>query len=175
MLQSLNLYGLCKYDNSHQAYLFEHSKKPLNCSYILVFLKQSTCYTVTPDTHQWYRTNTNEITDSHNITVCCNGTTLNMALLPTAEPFESNASETIVRLILSQDQRSQCSDIQRQVIPNISILCNYITQSHDQFTVILQQFSIITAELKNFTNKVPSNITKLHRHAVLQRKVQVNS
>ena len=36
-----------------------------------------------------------------------------------------------------------------------------MTQSHDQSTVILLQFSMITKEIKNFTNKVSSDITKI--------------
>ena len=75
MLQSLNLNGWCKYDNSHQTYLYEHSNKPVNYSYILIFLKQSACYTLTPDTCQLYRTSTNKITDNHNIAIC-NDTTI---------------------------------------------------------------------------------------------------
>ena len=34
-------------------------------SHIIVFLKQSTCYAITPDTHQWFRINGNEITHNH--------------------------------------------------------------------------------------------------------------
>ena len=33
--------------------------------------------------------------------------------------------------------------------------------SHNQSTVILQQFSMITEELKNFTYKVSGDITKI--------------
>ena len=65
VLQAMNLNGLCKYDNSHQAHLFEHSNKLVNCSHILVFLKQSACYTVNQDTHQWYRINANKISNNH--------------------------------------------------------------------------------------------------------------
>ena len=93
IIQLLNLNGLCKYDNLCKAYLFEYLNNPVNCFYILALLKQSACYTVTPDTHQWYRVNTNEITDNHNI-ILCNDPTINMLLLPTAEPSESNC-ETI--------------------------------------------------------------------------------
>ena len=48
ILQSLNLNDLCKYDNLHNAYLFEYSNKPVNCSYILVFLKQLACLCYNP-------------------------------------------------------------------------------------------------------------------------------
>ena len=87
--------------NTNQAYLYENSNKIFNCSYILVFLKQSTCYTRTPDTHQWYRINPNEITDNHKIELC-NDLTVHMVSIPSAEPWEVNAVETIARLTLSQ-------------------------------------------------------------------------
>ena len=45
ILQELRLNGLCKYDNTHQAYLFENSNKIVNCFNIPVFLKQVACYT----------------------------------------------------------------------------------------------------------------------------------
>ena len=70
-----------------------------------------------------------------------------MVPLATAELPDSYAFETIVKLILSQNQRNQPNNIQRQAIPNTSNLphnniCrthqNNITQSHDQSTVILQ-------------------------------------
>ena len=51
-LQEVNLNGLCKYDNTNKAYLFKNADKIVNNSYILLFLKQSTCYAITPDTHQ---------------------------------------------------------------------------------------------------------------------------
>ena len=86
--QSLNINGLCKYDHSCQAYLFEHSNKPVNCSQILVFLKQSTCYTINTDTHQWYRINMKKIIDNHTIAIC-NGSTINMVLSMPAEPLRS--------------------------------------------------------------------------------------
>ena len=167
-LQSLNLNGLCKYDNSHQAYLFEHSNKPVKFSNILVFLKQSTCYTVTPDTHQWYRINTNETTDNHNIAIC-NDTRINMVLLPPAEPPEFNAFETIARLSLLQNERDLPNGVQTQTTPVPQLASNNIgntpatniTQPHNQSTVILQQFSMITEELKSFTNKVFGDITKI--------------
>ena len=87
----------------------------------------------------------------------------------TAEPSESNAFETFARLILSQNQRNPPNDTQRQAFSNTSILTknnicstpqNNMTQSQDQSKVILQQFSMITEELQNFTNKVSSDITK---------------
>ena len=158
IIQSLNIKGLCKYDNLHNRYCFEHSNKWVNCSYILVFLKQHLCYIVTPDIHQWYRINTNEITDDHNIAIC-NDTSINMVPLPQAEPLEFNTFKTIVNLSLSKNQRDLPNDIQTQTISNTSILTynnlcntsqNNTTQTNDQSTVVLQQFNMITEELKHF-------------------------
>ena len=183
IIQSLNLNGLCKYDNLHKAYSFEYSNKPVNCSFILVFLKQSACYTITLGTHQWYRINTNEITDKHNIALC-NDPTINMVPLPTTETSESNAFETIMRLALSQNLRDLSNDNRTQAIPNVSILTNNnrsntpqnnMVQSHDQSTVFLQQFSMITQELENFTNKVSGDITKITQAYKTTQKIQVNS
>ena len=94
ILQELNLHGLCKYNNVKQAYFYENSNKIVNCSYILAFLKQSMCYAIKPDTHQWYTINANEITGSHK-TALCNELTIHMVPLPSAEPLEVNAVETI--------------------------------------------------------------------------------
>ena len=184
ILQSLYLNGLCKYDNLCKAYLFEYSNQPVFCSSILVFLKQSACYTVTPDTHQSYRTNTNKITDNHN-TVLCNGPRINMVPLPTAELSESNAFETIARLTLSQNQMDLPNNNQIQAIPNTSILTNFnicntpqnnMAQSHDQSTLILQQFSMITQELKKKPQiKCLMILQKLHRNTLQHKKIQKNS
>ena len=55
ILKELNLHGLCKYNRTQQAYFYENSNKIVKCTYIFIFPKQSTCYTTTPDTHQWHR------------------------------------------------------------------------------------------------------------------------
>ena len=91
--------------------------------------------------------------------------------LPTAEPSESNAFETIERLtLLTKSNWILPNDNQTQAIPNTSILTNNnicntpqnnMAQSHNQSIIILQQFSMITQELKNFTNKVSGDITKI--------------
>ena len=93
----------CACISTHQAYLFENSSKIVNCSCILVFLKQSTCYAITPDTHQWNRINTNEVTDNHKVALC-NDMTVHMIPLPPAELCEINAYTTIARLTFSQAQ-----------------------------------------------------------------------
>ena len=55
------------------------------------------CYIVNPDTHQWYRINTHEIMESHNIAIC-NKKTVNMVQLPPAELPEANAIGPFARL-----------------------------------------------------------------------------
>ena len=45
--------------------VFKNSNHIVNCSYILVFLRQSTCYVITLNTHQWYKISVNEILESH--------------------------------------------------------------------------------------------------------------
>ena len=129
---------------------------PVNCFYILVVLKQSTCYTVTQDIHQWYGINTNKIIANHTIATC-NDSTINIVLLPPDDPSEFNAFETIVRLSLSQNQRDLPSDTQTQTTSNTPTITNNnigntstinMKQPQDQSTIILQQFGIITEELK---------------------------
>ena len=80
----------------------------------MCFVKQSTCYAITPDTHQWYRINANEpdthqwyrinaneITDNHKIALC-KDPTVHKVSLPSAKPLEVNTVETIARLTHSQ-------------------------------------------------------------------------
>ena len=54
ILQEFSLLGLYQYNNAHQAYIIENSNHIVTCSYIVIFLRQSTCYIITPDTQQWY-------------------------------------------------------------------------------------------------------------------------
>ena len=93
-----------------------------------------------------------------------------MVPLPPAEPPEFNAFETVVRLSHSQNQRDLLNDIQTQTASNAPIITNSnicntptanITQPRDQSTIIWKQFSMITEELKDFTNKVSGDITKI--------------
>ena len=112
-----------RHDMLHQAYVYENSNKIINCSYILVFLKQSTCYTTTPDKHQWYRINANEITDNHKIALC-NDPTVHMVPLPSVEPSEVNTVETIARLTLSQIHKNHANDAYVQSTYSNSTLTN---------------------------------------------------
>ena len=101
ILHELNHNGLCLYNNTQQVYLFKHSNKIVNCPYILEFLKQSTCYTITPDTYQWYRINTNKITSSQ-IIALCHDPTVHMLPLPPAESLQVYAFETSVSLTYAE-------------------------------------------------------------------------
>ena len=67
MLKSLNLQGLYKYDGSCKIYMFDQSLKTVNCSQILIFLNVLACYTIHPDTHQWYRINTHGIMEHYDV------------------------------------------------------------------------------------------------------------
>ena len=174
ILQELNLNGLCKYNNTHQIYLNRNSNIIVNCSYILVFLKQSTCYAITPDTHQWYRINSNEITDNHKIALC-NDLTVHMVPLPSAEISKANVVKAIARLTLSQTHEDHPNHTHTQSIYSNSNLANNninnspqnnIVHPHNQSNVILQQFNMITQELRNFIDKVSGDISKITKTCI---------
>ena len=76
-----------------------------------------TCYTTTPDTHQWYTINTNEITDSHDI-VICNNATINMVQLPPVEPHEANVIAIFARLAPQNSQTDVVHITNGQLITN---------------------------------------------------------
>ena len=79
---------------------------------------------VTPVNHQWYRINTNKITDNHNIAIC-NDTTINMVLLPPAEQLEFNTLKTIARLSpLQQMNTETTSPSEKLATPNNTIYKN---------------------------------------------------
>ena len=128
ILQELNLNGLCQYSNSHQAYIFKNSNGIVNCSYILVFLMQSTCYVIAPNTYQWYRFNTNEILESHKLGLC-NDQLTNMVPIPPAETPEINAFTTITRLTFLQTQNEQVSNTCTQPMYIALTLANLNTNS----------------------------------------------
>ena len=181
ILQELNLHSLCKYNNTHQAYIYENSKETVNCPYILVFLKQLTCYAITPDTHHWYRINTNEITDNHKIALC-NGLTVHMVPLPSAEPSEVNAVETVARTTHSHTPKDHPNDTHTESIYSNSTSTNNNRNNspqnnavypHDQSTVILQQFSMIIQELRNFTKCLVTS-SKLYKNVLQLKNILVN-
>ena len=169
ILQVMNQNGLCKYDTSQQAYLFEHSSKPVNCSNILVFLKQSAWYTVNSETHQWYRINTNKISNNHTFAIC-NENSINMVPLPPAGPSEFNGFGTVARLSPTQNERDPLTNTHTQTISNnpfipqnniANVPRTNAEQTYDESNVILQHFRMIAEELRNFTNKVPGDTTKI--------------
>ena len=122
IMESLNQKDLCKYDSLSKTSIFEQSNIPVNCSHIFIFLKPLACYTIHPDTHQWYRINTHEFMESHNITIC-NDKTVHRMLLPPAEPAETNAFETFVRLttVHGHTNVSQASNNTNSNLPPYSI------------------------------------------------------
>ena len=66
-LHELNCNGLCQYNRSHIVYIFEISNHVDNSSHVLMFLKTSKCYIITPHTHKWYNINPNEILLDHKL------------------------------------------------------------------------------------------------------------
>ena len=92
-----------------------------------------------------------------------------MVPLTSAEPLEVNTVKTVARLTLSQTHKDHPNDTHTQPIYSNSFLTNNINNSpqnnivhpHYHSTVILQQFSMITQELRNFTDKVSGDITKI--------------
>ena len=62
-----------------------------------MFLNMATCYVVTPHAHQWYRINTKEILQDHELALC-DDTITHMVPLPLAELPAINAYMTILRV-----------------------------------------------------------------------------
>ena len=93
-------------------------------------------------------------------------------MVPTSpgEPLEINAFNTIARLTISQTQIECINSTHTQPMYSNSAsdnqtinssLQNNNVQPHDEYTVILQQLSKITEELRNFMDKVSGDITKI--------------
>ena len=168
-LQELHCNGLCQYNKSCKAYLFEKSNHVVKCSHMLIFLRQSTCYIITHHTHQWYKINVNEIFHYHTL-VLCDDQSAHIVPLPTTKPPAVNTFTTIAKLTLLQAQDGQISDNCKQTMYSYIQLVNQTTKcshqnqdvhSHNQSTVILSQFSITTQELKNFMDKVSGDLNKI--------------
>ena len=169
ILQELNLNGLCQYCNSHKVYIFKKSNCIVNCSYVLVFLRQSTCYVITPNKHQWYKISANKILESHKLALWKDHLT-HIGPKPPAKLPEINAFTTITGLTFLQTQDEQVSNTYTQPMYSDIVLVNQNTNSslqnqyvhpHDQSTVILQQFSMITQELHNLTDEVSCDINEI--------------
>ena len=85
---------------------------------------------------------------------------VHMVPLLSVESSEVNAVETISRLMLSQIHKDHPNDTHTQSTYIKSTLTNNTKNSpqsntvhpHDQSTVILQPFSMITQEFRNFTD-----------------------
>ena len=165
-LKSLNLKGLCKYDSLHRAYMFAQSNTPANCSHILIFFKVLACYAIYPHTHQWYRINAHKIMENH-IIALCNDKQVHMLWLPSAGLGETNAFETIARLITTNNHTNtdQANNNTSSNPPPNSIPDN-------QSNIILQQLSRLTKELKIFTTHVSRNITEMTQAQKLLMKTQ---
>ena len=96
--------------------------------------------------------------------------TVHMTPLPPAQPPEVNTFKTTARLTFAETQKEHVSNTQTQPIYSSSTsTSNNINSSpqnnnahpYDQSTVILQQFTSITWELRNFMNRVSGDITKI--------------
>ena len=95
--------------------------------------------------------------ESHNITIC-NDKTDNMVQLPPPEPPEANAIGTFARLttIHSHTNADQTSNNTNGSSPPNSIL-----PPNNQSNIILNQFGMLTEELKKITKLVSSNISEM--------------
>ena len=153
-MKSLHQKGLCTYNSLHKAYIFEQSTIPFNCSHISIFLKHLACYTVNLDTHQWYRINSHEIIKNHNIAICKNKT-VNMVQLPPAEPPNVNAIKTFGRLT-ARNGNTNIDQASNNTHGNPCPALHNIPFPNNQSTIIKDQFSQLTEELKNITKPVSS-------------------
>ena len=81
-----------------------------------------------------------------------------MVPVPLAEPREFNAFTTITRLTFLQILNEQVNSSHKQSMYSVqntnSPLESQNVHPHNQSTVILQIFSMITQELQNFMDKV---------------------
>ena len=113
----------------------------------------------------------------------CNDPAVYMVPLPSADPPEVNAVNTIETLLHSHTSVNHTNNNFPQASYNISTSTNNSTNNspqnntihpHDQSTILLQQFSVITQELKNSQKKYPVTSPELHMHLPQLRKTQVN-
>ena len=126
-------------------------------------------YVITPNTHKWHRITANKIFESNKLVLCDDHIT-HMAPIPPAEPSDINTFTTITRLTFLQIRDEQVINILTQPMYSDMTLVNQNTNSslqnqnvhpHYQSDVISQQFSMIAQELRNFTDKVSSDINKI--------------
>ena len=121
ILQELNLNGLCQYNNLHKAYIFKKSTHIVNCSYMFIFLRQSTCCVIMPHAHQWYKINANEILENHKLVLCDDQMT-HMVLGPPAELPEINAITTTERLKCFKAKYKQVSNTHKLRTHNLLMI-----------------------------------------------------
>ena len=97
---------------------------------MLIFVRQSSCYVITPHTHHWYKINANEILKNHKLALCEHQSP-HMVLLPPAELPEINASMIITTLTLLQAQNGQISDnCKHPMYSNIQLVNQNTNDSH---------------------------------------------
>ena len=98
----------------------------------------------------------------------CNDKTVNMVQLPPAEPPEANVIETFVRLTTINgntniDQASNST--------SGNPLLHSIPFPNNQSSIIIDQFSQLTEELKNCTKLVSSNLSEMAQaHKTVQEQ-----
>ena len=94
---------------------------------------------------------------SHNVTIG-NDKTVNMVQLPSAEPPEATVIETFARLS-TINSNTKVDQISNNTNDNLSP--NNMPLPNNQSSIIVDQFSQLTEELKNFTNFVTSNLSEI--------------
>ena len=124
-----------------------------------MFLNMAACYVVTPHIHQWYRINTKEILQDHEL-VLCDDEVAYMVPLPPSEPLAMNTYMTLPRVTLQQNEDSQNNVHSKQPQCTSTPLVNQLTEwshqsqnvhQHNQSTIMQQQFSIFVKELQKIT------------------------
>ena len=126
-------------------------------------------YIIAPNTIQWCKNQCNEILENHKLVICGDQLT-HMVPIPLAELQEIKTITLIARLTFLLVQDKQISNTLLQLMYSDITLDNQNTNnshhiqnthSNGQSTVILQQFSMMRQELRNFMDKVSSEINKI--------------
>ena len=102
-----------------------------------------------------------------------------MVPTPPAEPLEINTFKEIARITFLQTHNEQINSIHTQPMYSNSTSANHNTNSspqnnnihpHNQPTVILQQFSMMTRELRNFMEKVCGDIIEIMQACIVAQE-----
>ena len=97
---------------------------------MLIFLRQSTCHVITPQTNQWYKINAYTILENHKLALHDKQSTQVVPLSP-AELPEINAFTPITTLTLLQTLVGQISDNNKQpMYSNIQLVNQNTNGSH---------------------------------------------